>query len=231
MRSLLPFIVLLAFGAMPADGATRNFGVSGFDRVRVDGPFKVTLTTGVAPFASATGSPAAIDGVAIDVQGRTLVVHSNRSDWGGYPGRSNGPVEINVGTHDLTSAVLNGSGSLSIDKIRGLSFDFMVQGSGAAAIGNVAVDQLKIGLVGASNATIAGIAPQLTAIVRGISSLDAAGLMVKDATIGAQGSVTVKANVSNSAKIDTQGAALVDLAGQPACTIHAAGSASVVGCR
>ena len=55
-------------------------------KVRVDGPFKVTLATGVAPFAKASGAPAALDRVAIDVQRRTLVVHTSTSSWGGYPG-------------------------------------------------------------------------------------------------------------------------------------------------
>ena len=81
-------------GNGPADAATRNFGVSGFDRIRVDGPFRVKLATGVAPFATATANSAgALDGLAIDVQGRTLVVRSNRKSWGGYPGEAAGPTQ------------------------------------------------------------------------------------------------------------------------------------------
>ena len=37
----------------------------------------------------------------------------------------------------LTAALVNGSGSLEIDKVRGLAFDLSVQGSGAARIGTV----------------------------------------------------------------------------------------------
>jgi hypothetical protein len=68
-------------------------------------------------------------------------------------------------------------------------------------------------------------------IVRGISALDASGLESKDAVIGAQGSATVKANVTNSVKIDTQGPATIEIAGNPACTVKAAGSATISGCR
>lgn len=236
MRTLLPFglpaLAVLACTAAPAGAATRNFGVSGFDRIRVDGPFKVRLATGVAPFAVATGgSAAALDSVAIDVQGRTLVVRTNRSTWGGYPGEARGPVEISIGTHDLNAAWLNGSGSLAIDKARGLSFDLSVQGAGSASIGSVAVDQLKVSISGTGTASVAGAAPRLTAIVRGISTLDAAGLVARDATIGAQGPATVRLTVTNSAKIDAQGAATVELAGRPGCTVKATGSASVSGCR
>src|SRR5215208_2415235 len=111
---LLPALVLLA---SPAGAATRNFGIEGFDRIRLDGPFKVRLTTGVAPFAKATGSAAAIDRVAIGRQGRTMIVHLNQSSWGGYPGEAPGPVEIALGTHELSAASVNGSGSLEINRI------------------------------------------------------------------------------------------------------------------
>ncbi len=233
MRSHLHlcFALIVLGAAAPASAATRNFGVSGFDRVRIDGPFKVRLTTGVAPFARASGSAAAIDGVAVEVQGRTLVVRVNRSTWGGYPGEAKGPVEVIIGTHELSAALVNGVGSLSIDKVRGLSFDLAVQGSGSATIDAVAVDQMKIGIAGSGNIRVAGAAPRLNAVVRGISSLDASGLNAKDATIGAQGAATVKAAVSGTAKVEGQGPASIELSGSPACTTRLQGSASVSGCR
>jgi hypothetical protein len=231
MRTFLIAAALAPIFAAPAGAATRNFGITSFEKVRIEGPFRVRLTTGVAPFASATGSAAAIDRVAIDVQGNTLVVHSNLSSWGGYPGQQAGPVEINLGTHDLSSAWLSGSGALAIDKVRGLSFDLSAQGSSSATIGRADVDQLKVSVVGTANATLVGQASKLTAVVRGISSLDAAALATKDAIIGAEGSATVAANVSNSATIDGSGPATVRLTGRPACTVRVSGSASVTGCK
>jgi hypothetical protein len=231
MRIFIPLIAIPACFPTPADAATRNFGVSGFDRIRVDGPFNVRLTTGVAPFAIASGSAPALDSVSVDVQGRTLVVRGNRASWGGYPGEAKGPVEITIGTHEINAAWVNGSGSLVIDKLRGMTFDLSVEGSGSANIGSVAVDQLKVSIAGTGTASLAGSAPKLTAIVRGISTLDASGLIAKDATIGAQGPATVKVTVTGTAKVDALGAALVDLAGRPACTVKAVGSATVNGCR
>jgi hypothetical protein len=119
MRTFL-FAAALCAIAAPAAAATRNFGITDYQKVRIDGPFKVQLITGVAPFARASGSAAALDRVAIDVEGDTLVVHSNLDSWGGYPGQVVGPVVISLGTHDLSAAWLNGSGTLSIDKVKGL---------------------------------------------------------------------------------------------------------------
>jgi hypothetical protein len=230
MRTFLVFSALVAIAA-PANAATRNFGITSFEKVRVDGPFKVTLTTGVAPFAKASGSQAALDRVAIEVRGDTLVVHGNLDSWGGYPGKDSEPVEISLGTHDLSSAWVNGSGVLSIDRVKGLKFGLSVQGSGAGEVGHADVDQLSVTVMGSANARLAGDAAKLTAVIRGISSLDASGLSAKDATLGADGSATIAADVSNSVTVDASGPATVRLSGGPACTLRVSGSASVSGCR
>jgi hypothetical protein len=230
MRTFLVFSALVAIAA-PANAATRNFGITSFEKVRVDGPFKVTLTTGVAPFAKASGSQAALDRVAIEVRGDTLVVHGNLDSWGGYPGKDSGPVAISLGTHDLSSAWVNGSGVLSIDRVKGLKFGLSVQGSGAGEVGQADVDQLSVTVMGSANARLAGDAAKLTAVIRGISSLDASGLSAKDATLGADGSATIAADVSNSVTVDASGPATVRLSGGPACTLRVSGSASVSGCR
>lgn len=225
---------ILAFGLLAlssaASAAERTLSVTTFDRVRVDGPFKVTVTTGVSPFAKIVGSAGAFDSVTVIQEGRTLIVRPNSSNWGGYPGQSRGSVEVTAGTGDLSAAYVNGAGSLAIDRVKGLSFNLAVQGSGSAAIGNASVDRLDVGVSGAGNAIIAGSTPKLTAIVRGTSSLDASALAVKDATIGAEGPSQVRATASNSAKIDAKGVASVELSGGGACTVKTEGSATVTGC-
>ena len=229
MRTFLVFAALAAIAA-PAGAATRNFGITSFEKVRVDGPFKVRLTTGVAPFAKASGSQAALDRVAIEVRGDTLVVHTSLGA-SGYAGKDPGPVEISLGTHDLFAAWVNGSGVLSIDRVKGLKFGLSVQGSGAGEIGQAKVDQLSVTVMGSANARLAGDAGKLTAVIRGISSLDASALSARDATLGADGSATIAADVSNSVTVDASGPATVRLSGTPACTLRVTGSASVSGCR
>lgn len=217
--------------AAPATAATRSFGITSFTKVRVEGPYKVTLATGVAPFANASGSPAALDRIAVDVRGDTLVVHTNPSAWGGYPGQQPGPVEISLGTHDMTDAALTGAGSLAIDHIKGLTFSLSVQGSGAAQIGDAAADQLQVNLAGTASARLGGHALKLTALVRGLSALDAAKLASRDAHITADGSSTVDANATETARVDAWGPATIRFTGLPACTLKVSGSTTVSGCK
>jgi hypothetical protein len=120
---------------------------------------------------------------------------------------------------------------LQIDKVKALAFDLIVQGSGTASIDKADIDQLTVGLAGSASATVGGRTGKLNAVLRGISSLDAASLAAKDAAIAVDGAATIKANVSNSVKIDGSGPATVALAGDPACISKLGGSATVTGCR
>ena len=234
MKQLFLAALLLSTAPAPstAGASERNFGVSGFDRVRVDGDYKVTLTVGVPPFAKAKGSARALDPVDVVVEGRTLIVRSNKSaSWGGYPGESAGPVEVLIGTHELSAAFVNGAGSLDINKVRGMKFEAAAQGAGSIAIGAVEVDVFQLGLAGAASARLAGKALKLTAIVRGTSALDGEALIVKDAVIGAQGPAIVKLTATGTAKVNAIGVAAVTLSGKPSCIVTTKGSASVSGCR
>jgi len=226
---LIPAIATLA-AAAPAEAATRNFGITSFEKIRIDGPYKVSLSTGIAPFAKASGSPAALDRVAIEVRGDTLVVHGN-SSWGSYPDADPGPIEITLGTHDLSSAWINGSGSLSIDKVKALSFALSMQGSGAGEIGNAAVDQLNLSVQGTAALKVTGKAGKLVVLVRGVTSLDAAALSTPNADISAEGTATVAATVTDIARVNAWGPATIRLTGKPACTLKVQGSATVTGCK
>ena len=236
MIDRLPLLTLLALACLPAPSpaaapTTRNYSVPSFDRIRIDGPYKVELRTNVPPYARATGSPLSLDGLSVAVEGRTLVVRKGGGGWGGYQGEDRGPVTVEVGTPDLRTAWINGAGALNVDKVKGLDFDLSIQGAGIARIDRVEVDQMKVGISGAATARLDGTAKRLTAVIRGTSSLEAEGLQTNDATIGAEGPSVVRASVSNSAKVDALGLASVTLAGKPACSVKAQGSATVVGCK
>lgn len=223
------FFILVA--ASPLFAAQRNYTVTDFTRVRVEGPFAVTLATKVAPYARATGSQRALDRVSLRVEGRTLVIRVDRSAWGGQPDEQAGPVTISVGTHDLDQALLVGPGSLAIDRVRGLNFALSSFGSGAASISEVAVDRLRIAVEGSGSARVAGATKQFDATLNGPGLIDAAGLTAKDANLSAMGPASLRALVTNAAKINATGTATVTLDGGAACVLKVTGSAVVTGCR
>ncbi len=230
MRLILAlFFIIVA--ASPLAAAQRNYTVTDFTRVKVEGPYAVTLATNVAPYARAIGSQRALDRVSLRVEGRTLIIRVDRSAWGAAPDEQAGPVTISVGTHDLEQATLIGGGSLSIDRVRGLEFALASYGSGAATIGAVAVDRLRLSAQGSGSMKAAGATKQLIATLNGPGLLDASGLTAKDATLSARGPASIRANVTNNAKIAATGTATIALEGGAACENKVTGSATVTGCR
>lgn len=213
-----------------ASAAERSYTVTQFTRIRVDGGYSVKLTTGVAPFAKASGSPAALDSVSIEVQGQTLVVRRNPSAWGGFPGRGVGPLQLTLGTHDLTTAWLNGAGSIAIDKVRGQSFQLSLDGSGSASVGSLSVDKLQTDVNGSGSVTLGGNAAIARIEIDGPGEIDASALSIKNGSIAAVGNAVVKARVTDTADVRAFGTASVEMSGNAACTVKTSGSATVTGC-
>ena len=230
-RRLHLLLLSAAMLATPAAAAERSFTITGFDQIRVNGPYKVRVTTGLATFARATGSVQALDGISLEVNGQSLTVRRNPSTPSGYPGQPLGPVEIEVGTHDLRSATVVGSGSVDINAVRALAFNLIVEGAGSARVASMNADLVKVSIAGTGSASLAGSAKSATLVIRGVSSFDGTGLSVKDAVIGGEGPSIIRLTVTNSAKVNVKGVAQVMLEGAPACIVSAEGSATVSGCQ
>ena len=228
MTRTLP-LALLALAAAPATAAERTYSVTDFDRVEIDGPYRVTLTTGRSSAARAEGSTEALDRVSVDVQGGTLRVRRNRSSWGGYPGEGgSGPVTVALTTRDLRNAAVVGSGTLDIDRARGLRVLLSVSGSGRLSVGSVEADSLVVGLLGGGRITLAGRAKQLRATLQGSGDLAAAGLSADDAQIGSDTAGNVTVAVTKTAKVTATGPGDVEIIGSPSCTVEAKGSGQVL---
>ncbi len=229
MTRTLP-LALLAFAAaaaVPAGAAERTYSVTDFDRVQVDGSYRVTLTTGRSSSARAEGSAQALDHVSVDVQGGTLRVRRNRSAWGGYPGGGTGPVTIALTTRDLRNAAVVGSGSLDIDRAKGLRVDLAVSGSGRLTVGSVEADNLVVGLLGGGRITLAGRAKQLKATIQGSGDLAAADLRADDAQISSDTAGRIVVAAARTAKVISTGPGDVEILGSPSCTVEAKGSGEV----
>lgn len=222
----LCFAALLGL-ATRASAAERGYSVTDFDRIRIEGPYKVTLVTGRSPGVRAFGSQAAVEALMVDLQGRTLIVRRNSQGWGGYPGQSAGSVELRVSTYGLRSAALNGVGSLNIDKVKGQALELSVAGSGLLKVGALEVDRLTLGVTGSGRAEIAGKALAAQVGVRGTGVIDAGSLVATDAKIAIEGPGDVRIGALRTANVVAHGAGSVTVLGQPACTIKATGSGSV----
>lgn len=219
-------LVAAALLAAPAAAAERSYPVTDFDRIQVEGPFEVTLATGRSSHVHATGSADALDRVSIEVEGRLLRIRANVSAWG-TASQSPDPIRIEASTQDLAKATVLGSGSLAIDKARGLRVDLALGGNGRMSVGAVDVDNLIVDLLGSGRITLAGHAKQMHASVKGSGELIATGLAADDLQLGADTAGTVALGSARSAKIVATGPGDVTIGGTPACTVDNKGAGRV----
>ncbi|HEX8583695.1 MAG TPA: head GIN domain-containing protein [Allosphingosinicella sp.] len=215
---IMPFFLMLA-AAAPAAAADRVYSVTDFDRVQVDGPYDVTLSTGGTTKAVATGDQAAVDRVLVDVQGRTLRIRPNPSAWGSARNASAGPVRFNLSARSLRSASVVGAGSLAIDRVRGLRVDLGVSGNGRLSVGSVEADTLGLALVGSGTLQMGGKAKIVRATISGTGDFDGEALQTDDLELSASTSGSVAITAIRKARVTALGRGDVEVLGTPACTV------------
>lgn len=208
---------------------TRNYQVAGFERIEVGGPYDVTVTTGGAPAVRASGGERAIERLVVEVVDGTLRIHSKKRSgmnfgWSG----SSHPVKLAVTVPRLTAAEIAGSGSISVDKVAGDSFDAGIAGSGELRLGQVDVKRLKAGIAGSGGINAgqgrAGVADYEIA---GSGDIEAGALVAEVASVSIAGSGEVTANATGTAQVDIAGSGDVRLSGGAKCTVSKAGSGDV----
>jgi hypothetical protein len=223
----IPAALLALALAAPAGAAERTYPISDFDTIRIEGPYVVSLATGLSSRVRASGSAEALERLSVEIQGRTLRIRPNPSAWGGYPGQSPGPIRIEAATRDLARASVLGAGSLDVDKARGLRLDLAVGGSGRLAVRALDADNLSVGLVGSGRIALAGHAGQMRATIQGSGDLDAAGLRADNLLLGADTAGNISFGSARTAKVTATGTGDVTIGGTPACTVDNKGAGRV----
>lgn len=231
-RLVLVPLALLALAA-PADAADRPYPVSDFDRLVVEGPYRVHLVVGRPTTARANGTREGLERVSIETNGQTLRIRPVRNRWGASPASDPGVVTIELTTRSLRSARLLGPAVLDIEGAGagaapgGRDVELAVQGSGTLRATRVAADTLTLGLLGAGALDVAGTAETLRGQFQGTGSVAAAGLAAKAATITANTVGAVALQVNGRAEITAYGLGTVTIGGNPACVLSGPGVANV----
>ena len=212
---------LLALPLLAAAPAERRYTVTDFDRLRVDGPYEVVLTTGRAPSARAVaGSAGDLDGLSIDVESRELRVRAK-------PGRAAHGIRLELATHDLRAVNVTGPAQVEIDKAKAQRFALSLSGSGGVLLGRVETDALSLGVAGSGHVRIGGTAKSLKATVVGTAGLDGEGLTADQAEIFSETAGRVALTARTTARVRASGSGETVVTGNAACTVEQRGRGPV----
>ena len=218
LRPLTATLLLLA--AAPASAEERTYMIAGFDRVRVDGPFSVTVVAGGSPRARAEGDGRALDDLTIRVDGRTLVVARGMNGWGGDPAVRRLPPKVTITAPRLSGAVVVGGGALIVGAMEGARVDLAVNGAGTLTVDHVAADRLGATLVGAGALRVAGRVLDARFTSNGAGTIDAAGLDAAALTVNAQGSGDGSFRARNTANVAASGLGAITVEGAATCVVR-----------
>lgn len=222
------FALALAVFSVPgaAKAAERTYSISDFDRIRVTGPFRVNVIADRMTTVKGSGATDALDRVRLDVQGRTLFVRMDRSNFGGGDAKAP-PAVITIRAPALREASIAGSGSLALSGMKGLRVSLVVEGSGTLSAANVQADRLEVGIVGTGTITMAGKARGATVTGRGAGSVMAAQLSTDDLTVTWESAGDAAFAATRTAKVTSTGTGNVVVTGKAACTIANSGNGQV----
>lgn len=219
----------MAAPALPPPPISRQtYALSDFDTVRLDAPIEVVVTTGKGVSAIGTGDRDTLDTLMLDISSGVLTIRLRQSfTLGGSGGKARAPTRLSLTTSALRRANVLGSGSLTVDRLKGALADASVQGSGTLTVPRIDAERLNIGLLGAGSILLGGVAPDVTASVSGSGRLDTSALDVRRLRIDAEGSADVQAKASEEARASANGSGRILVTGAGQCTVRKAGSASI----
>ncbi|PZQ62018.1 MAG: hypothetical protein DI544_05335 [Sphingomonas taxi] len=211
MRPLILSVLLLA---APTDAAERRWPIGSVERLRIDAPMAVQVTTGAGTgMRASTPDPAALDALDVRVDGGTLTVRV----------RSGAPLlgMITIATPRLESVAVFAPAAVSVDAMRGDRVTLSVAGAGSLHVARIEADTLTATLVGEGTITAAGRARDVRLAGNGPGTLDAGDLSADQLTVQAAGDLIVRAAARYAAQVSAGKDAQVRVRGRPRCTVRA----------
>ena len=215
-------LLLLAVIAAPAFADERKPFVSSFDRVRIEGPFAVTIATGRSPAARVTGDANALDTVEVRQNGGTVVIRRRADGWQerGQVAQTQ-PIAVTLATPTLQSVSVVGAGAAAVTAMTGATIELSVAGTGSIAVAAAQGGQLRATTIGSGRIDVAGRADKVALIVNGAGTIHADQLDAGDLTIRLDGPGETTARARYTAGITSTGLGRVAVAGTPKCQVRA----------
>lgn len=223
LSAALGVALVAASGAARAD--TQSYTISSFDSLRVEAPVNVILTTGGGSSGRAEGPRGTLERLRVEVSGRVLKISMVATASGS---RSSGPATLRFSTGDVRRVMLTGGGSVTINRMKGVSGDIILGGNGDVTVQAMDVDRLTVMLAGGGRATLAGRSGVADLRVSGPGSIAAEKLTTRQSRLSSDGPGGIAVTTAVSADVRSSGSGDVTVLGKPACTVKNQGTGRIV---
>lgn len=229
MRRLIALAIAATASAAAAE-EQRSWPIASFDRLRIEGPVDVAVTTGSPSARAVAADRATAARLSVMREGNVLVVRLAGAAPVGL-GTGDGAVavaRVTLAVPRLSAVRHQGTGRASVARLLGERVDVATTGGGTLAVDAVETRQLAATLVGGGRMTLAGRAARARLTLNGEGALDAAALMTDEAAVSLVGSGELSAAARYAAQVAAGPAAgRVTVTGGARCTVRAIGEAKV----
>lgn len=227
MFRLFAALVMLLPTAAFAD--ERHVDLGSFDKLRVNGVFDVTVTTGGSPGATIIADRAVIGDIDLHGEGTTLTVRRNVNGRWTERGQATAttPARIVLSTPNLTSLAVVGGSRVAVSRLIGPRINLAATGNGAIVADAVEGDQLNVQLIGEGTITVAGRVRAARLVANGSGAINAPALDAGDLTAHLDGLGTIAARARYTAQVSSTGLGTITVAGRPKCRVTASAGAPV----
>ncbi|MDP1028614.1 head GIN domain-containing protein [Sphingomonas sp. KR1UV-12] len=204
-------------------GGERTYPVEGFETIELGAAGDVEVRVGGGYSVTATGTPAALDKVLVERDGKALKLSRRKGiSWG-----SGDKVRFLVTMPRITGADIGGSGTITIDRVPGGSFEGNIGGSGRLDVRGLAVDKAEFAIGGSGDIAAAGTARSLEVSIGGSGKVRAQPLRAETGEITIAGAGDIQATVTRHAEVTIMGSGDVDITGGAKCSVAKMGGGKV----
>ena len=221
LRPALSIVLATMLPLTSAQAAERRVDLSSFQKLRVEGPFLVTLTTGPSPRGLLSGETEALRGVETRLSDGTLVVRRIAGD--GASSRGVGPVTLTLTAPPLSAITVIGGAQVTAEGMQGAALTLSIAGAGEIRVDRAEGDQLNATLGPAKLTIGGGRVAKARLLANGPVALAANGLEAGDLFVTLEGPGEIDARARYTATVTNAGLGRVTVEGTAKCRIMGGG--------
>ncbi len=209
--------------APPRGNATRDYGLTDFDRLEMGSAFSIVIRQGAAFSVEAHGELNDLDDLEIYVENSSRKLKAGyRNRW-----RNRRPMEITITMPVLREVEFSGATKSDIEGFENLdTIEFELSGASKSYFRGSS-REIEADLSGASELTLEGQGNRLEIDLSGASDFHAYGYPVKNAEVELSGASRSRTAVSDRLKVQASGASKVYYKGSPSLDQNLSGASTI----
>jgi hypothetical protein len=209
----------------PVQAAERSFLVGNFEDVIVEGDIQVTLKTGLAPSAKASGDRDRLGALKIIRQGQVVRIRMQGLAANRVGGE---PLQVALTGRNVKKMILQGNGRITASGLDMPQLRLEIRGSGEIDIAKVKSDRLVALLVGSGKLTLgSGSVTETEILIDGSPVISAPLVEMQKLRLQQNGPAKTHFKVGNIAEITNSGTGNITIDGKGTCQIRQAGAATI----